>query len=158
MPGPEGAPVQQCTGATRQLAGSVIEIHQQISCLLHGPRGVLVRGHAEDMNVTSAHLDHEENVDAARVTAQSTWKKSHASMLAACVRRNCRHVGWPRCVAGGIRSGPGNSRARPAITARPAQSSFGLGFCAAAPTSWRGTSNSGALVPRQAMSALFCST
>ena len=26
------------------------------------------------------------------MTAQSTWKKSTASMLVACVRRNCRHV------------------------------------------------------------------
>src|ERR1039457_311589 len=27
-----------------------------------------------------------------RVTAQSTWKKSVASIVAACARRNCRHV------------------------------------------------------------------
>jgi hypothetical protein len=55
-----------------------------------------VRDHAEDTDVTSAGLDQEETVDAARVTAQSTWKKSHASMLAASVRRNYRHVGWLR--------------------------------------------------------------
>ena len=27
-----------------------------------------------------------------RVTAQSTWKKSVASIVPACVSRNCRHV------------------------------------------------------------------
>jgi hypothetical protein len=30
------------------------------------------------------------------VSAQSTWKKSQASMVAAWVRRNCRQVVWSR--------------------------------------------------------------
>jgi len=39
-----------------------------------------------------------------KVTAQSTWKKSHASIVDAWMRRNCRHVDLVRCGAGGIRS------------------------------------------------------
>ncbi|HEY5989777.1 MAG TPA: hypothetical protein VIV12_25850 [Streptosporangiaceae bacterium] len=38
------------------------------------------------------------------MTAQSTWKKSHASIVEARVRRNRRHVDLERCGAGGIRS------------------------------------------------------
>jgi hypothetical protein len=39
------------------------------------------------------------------VSAQSTWKKSQASMVAACARRNRRHVVWSwRTRAGGIPS------------------------------------------------------
>jgi hypothetical protein len=38
------------------------------------------------------------------VTAQSTWKKSHASIVTAWLRRNRRHVVRPRRGAGGIRS------------------------------------------------------
>jgi hypothetical protein len=38
-----------------------------------------------------------------RVTAQSTWKKSVASIVAACACRNCRHVASvSRFGAGGI--------------------------------------------------------
>ena len=38
-----------------------------------------------------------------RVNAQSTWKKSVASIVAACVGRNCRQVvSVRRCGAGGI--------------------------------------------------------
>ncbi len=39
-----------------------------------------------------------------RVTAQSTWKKSQASIVVAWLRRNCRQVVRSRCGAGGIRS------------------------------------------------------
>ena len=39
-----------------------------------------------------------------KVTAQSTWKKSQASMVEACVRRNCRQAERLRCGAGGSHS------------------------------------------------------
>jgi len=42
-------------------------------------------------------------VERRKVTAQSTWKKSHASIVAAWVRRNCRQVVRLRWGAGGIR-------------------------------------------------------
>ena len=54
--------------------------------------------------MAGADLDHEEHVKRRKVTAQSTWKKSHASIVAAWVRRNCRQVDRARCGAGGIRS------------------------------------------------------
>jgi hypothetical protein len=40
----------------------------------------------------------------AAVTAQPTWKKSHAIIVAAGERNHCRHVMWPRGGASGIRS------------------------------------------------------
>jgi len=54
--------------------------------------------------MAGADLDHEDHVQRSKVTAQSTWKKSHASILDACVRKNCRQVVRMRCGAGGIRS------------------------------------------------------
>jgi len=75
-----------------------------------------------------------------RVTAQSTGKNSHASTVAACVRRNRRQVVRLRCGAGGIRSrfiirrtvdaptrmpGPGNS---PWIRLQP-QPGFSRAIC-----------------------------
>jgi hypothetical protein len=34
--------------------------------LLHGPRAVRMRGHAQEMDMAGAHLDHEEYVQAAQ--------------------------------------------------------------------------------------------
>jgi hypothetical protein len=56
--------VQQCTGATRQVRGAIAEIQQQVADLLCGPWAVRVRGHAEDMHIPGADLDHEEAVQA----------------------------------------------------------------------------------------------
>ena len=64
MPGPEGAPVQQCTGATRQVRGVIAEVHKEIADLLRGPRPVRVRGDPQDVDVAAAHLDHEQAVHA----------------------------------------------------------------------------------------------
>jgi hypothetical protein len=52
-----------------------------------------------------------------RVTAQSTWKKSVASIVAACAFRNCRHVvPERRCGAGGIFSALSTRRIVDALT------------------------------------------
>ena len=52
-----------------------------------------------------------------RVTAQSTWKKSVASIVAAWVRRNFRHVvSVCRCGAGGIFSALKTRRIVEALT------------------------------------------
>jgi hypothetical protein len=52
-----------------------------------------------------------------RVTAQSTWKKSAASIVAAWVRRNCRQVvSVRRCGAGGIFSALRTRRMVDALT------------------------------------------
>ena len=103
MRGPEGAPVQQCTGATRQVRGAITQIHQQVADLLHGPGTVRVRGNPEDVYAAAAYLHDEQAVQGCSDTAQSTWKKSVASIVAACVCRNCRHVvSVCRLGAGGI--------------------------------------------------------
>jgi len=56
MRGPEGASVQQCTGATRQPAGAHAEIHQQVAGLLAGPGTGWVRGDAQDVHGTGLDL------------------------------------------------------------------------------------------------------
>ena len=62
MRGPEGAPVQQCTGATRQIRCAVTEVHQEVADLLGRPRAVRIRGNAEDVYVAGADLDDEQAV------------------------------------------------------------------------------------------------
>ena len=59
-----------------------------------------------------------------RVTAQSTWKKSVASIVAACAYRNCRHVvSVCRFGAGGIFSALRMRRIVDALTRWPSLSS-----------------------------------
>jgi hypothetical protein len=70
--------------------------------MLRPSPAIRVRGHAENMDVAAAHLDHEEHMDAAQGhPAQSTWEKSNVGIAEACVRRNCRHVVRLRCGTGG---------------------------------------------------------
>jgi hypothetical protein len=60
-------------------------------------------GQAEDVYVAAADFQGEEHVDPFRVIAQSTWKKSTASMVAAWARRNRRQdMSVARSGAGGI--------------------------------------------------------
>ena len=84
-----------------------------------------MRGHAEDVHVAGADLEHEQAVDRRwSVTAQSTWKKSTASMVAAWVRRNCRQVvSVCRIGAGGIFSDLRIRRIVEALTRWPSLSS-----------------------------------
>jgi hypothetical protein len=49
-------------------------------------------GHAQDVQGAVADLEHEQDVEPLQDGAQSTWKKSTASMLVAWVRRNCRQM------------------------------------------------------------------
>ena len=64
MRGPEGASVQQCTGATRQPAGTLAEVHQKVTGLLGGPRPGGVRGDAQDVHPPGLDLHHEQDVQA----------------------------------------------------------------------------------------------
>ena len=64
MRGPEGASVQQCTGATRQTGGTLTEIHQQIADLLRSPPPVRVGGNAEDVHGPGGNFHHEQAVQA----------------------------------------------------------------------------------------------
>jgi hypothetical protein len=64
MRGPEGASVQQCTGATRQAAGAFAEVHEQVAGLLRGPRSGGVSGDAQDVHPPGLDLHHEEDIQA----------------------------------------------------------------------------------------------
>jgi hypothetical protein len=85
-----------------EVRGVVAEVHQQVADLLGGPRPARVGGDPEDMDVAAAGFDDEEAVQRRRAT-QSTWKKSAASIAAACACRNWRQVvSVCRWGAGGI--------------------------------------------------------
>jgi hypothetical protein len=82
-----------------------------------------VRGYAEDMDVACADLDDQEHVKRRRVSAQSTWKKSHASIVEAWVRRNSHQGLRLRCGAGRIRSRLSTRRTMETATLMPRPSS-----------------------------------
>ena len=56
---------------------------------------VRVRGNPGDVRVTAVGSDDEHAVQALEVTAQPTWMKSVASIVAACACRNCPQVARP---------------------------------------------------------------
>ena len=64
MPGPEGAPVQQCTGATRHVRAPLIEGEGEIAGLLDGPLASGMRGDAAQMHPAAAVLDEHQHVQA----------------------------------------------------------------------------------------------
>jgi hypothetical protein len=103
--------------------GAVVEVHEQIAGLLSGPRSGRVAGRAEDVQVAGADLEGEEEIRF-RVMAQSTWKKSTASMVVACARRNrLQDVSVARSGAGSIRRSLGIRRIVDAPTRCPSLSS-----------------------------------
>jgi hypothetical protein len=84
--------------------GALPQVHQQVPRLLHRPRPVRVRGHAQDMHLAGANFDDKEHIQAAQSHRAVHVKEVAASMVAAWVRRNCRQVVRVRWGAGGIRS------------------------------------------------------
>ena len=64
MRGPEGASVQQCTGATRQPGGAFAEVHEQVTGLLSSPWPRRAGGDAQDLHAAGLDLHHEEHVEA----------------------------------------------------------------------------------------------
>src|SRR5215472_18005727 len=85
-------------------AGVRPQVHQQVPRLLHRPRAVRVRRDAEDMPWRVSTSITKNTYKRRKVTAQSTWKKSHGSVVDAWARRNCRQLERLRCGAGGMRS------------------------------------------------------
>src|SRR5690242_4058190 len=59
-------PVRTLTGPVPEPGGPVPQVQQQIPGLLRRPRAIRVRGHAQDVNMAGAHLDREEDIDAAQ--------------------------------------------------------------------------------------------
>ena len=66
-----------------EAVGAVSQVHQQVADLLCGPRPVRVRGDPEDVHVRDPTSMTNRQYRRCRVTAQSTWKKSVASIVAA---------------------------------------------------------------------------
>ena len=62
MRGPEGASVQQCTGATRQVLQPLAEVQGEVAGLLNGPFASRVRGDAAQVHPAGAVLDEHQDV------------------------------------------------------------------------------------------------
>jgi hypothetical protein len=62
MRGPEGASVQQCTGATRHVIEPLAEAEGKVAGLLHGPLAGGVRGDPADVHPAGAMLDEYQHV------------------------------------------------------------------------------------------------
>jgi len=62
MRGPEGAPVQQCTGATRHVLEPLVEAEGEVAGLLHGPLAGRVRGHTAEVHPAGAVLDEHQDI------------------------------------------------------------------------------------------------
>ena len=74
--------------------------------LLRGSPAVRTGRRTENVDVTAADLQHEEDVDPLEGERAIDMEKSHASIVDVCARRNCRRV------VSIYRSGPGRMRAR----------------------------------------------
>ena len=64
MRGPEGASVQQCTGATRHVLETLAEAEGEVAGLLHGPLARRARGDPAKMHPAGAVLDEHQDVQA----------------------------------------------------------------------------------------------
>jgi len=62
MRGPEGASVQQCTGATRHVLEPLAEDEGEVAGLLHGPLPRWARGDPADVHPAAAMLDEHQDV------------------------------------------------------------------------------------------------
>ena len=94
----------------------------RICCVVHGPSGFAVTPrictYREPASIT------KKQYRRCKVTAQSTWKKSAASIVAACARRKFRHVvSARRWGAGGIFRALRTRRIVDALTRWPTLSS-----------------------------------
>jgi len=80
MPGSPGKPAARSPRSIRRF---------RICCTVHGPSGFAVIPRMCTQRLPTSMTNRQYS--RWRVTAQSTWKKSVASIAAACVCRNCRH-------------------------------------------------------------------
>jgi hypothetical protein len=62
MRGPEGAPVQQCTGATRHPVSLLAQVHDQVAGLLGGPRPGRMQRDPEDADAPAGVLDYGQDI------------------------------------------------------------------------------------------------
>jgi hypothetical protein len=107
-----------------EVRSPIIQIHQQIADRLHGPRTVRVRGDPRTCTKREPTSITNRQCRRCRVTAQSTWKKSVASMVDAWACRNFRQVASVcRSGAGGIFRALRTRRIVDALTRWPSLSS-----------------------------------
>ena len=66
MRGPEGAPVQQCTGATRHVLEPLVEGQGEVAGLLHGPLAGGVGGDSAKMHPAGAMLDEYQDIQSSQ--------------------------------------------------------------------------------------------
>jgi hypothetical protein len=86
-----------------EVRSPIPQIHHKVADLLHGPRAVRIRGDPEDVHAAAADLMTNRQYRCRRVIAQSTWKKSVASIVDGWACRNwCQLASACRCGAGGI--------------------------------------------------------
>ena len=52
--------------------GAVAEVHEEVAGLLGGPRSVGMPGHAKDVQLAVADLEHEQDINRRSVSAPST--------------------------------------------------------------------------------------
>src|SRR5438045_2924087 len=95
----------------------VAELDGEVARLLGDPASVRLRGASDVLNPPRCERDEEENVDPKKMV--STVRKSQASRLAACVRRNARHDECVRCGAGLRAASSSTFRTDVAETATP---------------------------------------
>src|SRR4051812_45316991 len=84
--------------------GVVTKVHHEVAGLRRGPGSVGMSGHAQDVQVAVADLEHEQHVKPPQHHRAVDVEEVTASMLVAWVRRNCRQlVSVCRNGAGGMR-------------------------------------------------------
>ena len=75
-----------------EVRGAITQIHQEVADLLDCPQPIGIAGDPDDVHVTATDVHDEQAIQALRVTAQSTWNKSVASITDAWVCRNCSQL------------------------------------------------------------------
>ena len=87
-----------------KFSDAIAEIHHQVADLLRGPWAIKVGGCAQHVHTSVCDLEDEQYVDPLERPRAVDMEKSQASIVEACVRRNCRQVvSVSRTGAGGIR-------------------------------------------------------
>ncbi len=113
MRGPEGASVQQCTGATRHLMRLLAQVHDQVPGLLSGPLPGWMKSDPEDADAPAGVLDHGQDMGLGAVQQVGGEEVARQDRLG-WERRNC---GQPRPVRRGAGSIPAFFRISHAVDA-----------------------------------------
>ncbi len=103
MRGPEGAPVQQCTGATRHSVRLLAEVHKQVAGLLGSPCAAWILRDSEDADAPRRVLDHGQHIGLRAVEQADYEEVARQDRLG--LRTQELRPGWPGPSRRGIDSG-----------------------------------------------------